>query len=343
MLELIRRVHVEASSRCNSRCPMCSRYTATGHIQPRLSLEDLSTDIFFKLFTPQRTINISEVYFSGVYGDPCMNKNLPDFVDHLLNVGISPSIDTNGGFQKESWWEKLGAKKNIRINFSIDGLETTNHIYRRNVKWSRVWTNLNGYVRAGGKGSWTFIVFKHNEHQVEEAKRLAESLGLKFRLKKTQKFRGYQNWSVMENGKKIYDIHPPESAVYRHSNVGEGIHEPREDFFDFSRIYTRSSIFDEYKVSCPVQEREEVFLAASGHLLPCCYLGTIEHDSPGSYQFRNLFELDSVDLNKVTVEEALLALREIENTWSKKSIAEGKLLTCARTCGKSLNNRVNYV
>ena len=48
----IRIVHVEASSRCNSHCPMCSRFTADGFIQPGLVEGDLTADVFYKLFTP---------------------------------------------------------------------------------------------------------------------------------------------------------------------------------------------------------------------------------------------------------------------------------------------------
>ena len=36
MIENLKRVHVEASGRCNARCPMCSRYTYMGYVQPKL-------------------------------------------------------------------------------------------------------------------------------------------------------------------------------------------------------------------------------------------------------------------------------------------------------------------
>jgi hypothetical protein len=39
--ENIRIVHVEASSRCNSQCPMCSRYTGHGFVQPDLVEGDI--------------------------------------------------------------------------------------------------------------------------------------------------------------------------------------------------------------------------------------------------------------------------------------------------------------
>ena len=69
-LDQIKIVHVEASSRCNSRCPMCSRFTADGFVQPELNELDLTGEVFYKLFTKEFTSQLEHVYFIGVYGDP---------------------------------------------------------------------------------------------------------------------------------------------------------------------------------------------------------------------------------------------------------------------------------
>lgn len=340
MIEDLKQVHIEASGRCNSKCPMCSRFTATGYLQPGLEQSDLTTDVFYKFFTPDRTRNLNHVYFSGVYGDPCLNKNLVEFVRWFKDHKVDVAIDTNAGYRSTLWWADLGSMR-TRVHFAIDGLEDTNHLYRRGVVWDKVINNVKAFQEAGGNGAWTFIVFKHNEHQVEEAKELAASLGMDFRLKVTQKFRGFSNWSVMEDGEKLYDLHPPDIAEYRHSNVGDGYHHPENDYFHFR--YNKYSQFDDLEINCQIKERQELFLAHTGHLLPCCFLGTIHHDSPGCVQFKNKFDLSSVDLNQVSVEDAISNLKVIEDSWKIKSIEDGKLLTCARTCGKNLNNRVNYV
>jgi hypothetical protein len=54
--------------------------------------------------------------------------------------------------------------------FGIDGLEDTNHIYRRGVKWERLQNNFREYIKAGGDAGWQFIVFPWNMHQIEEAR-----------------------------------------------------------------------------------------------------------------------------------------------------------------------------
>ena len=344
MIYDLKRVHVEASGRCNSRCPMCSRHTQMGFIQPELDQYDLSSENFYKFFTKDRTKNLDHVYFSGVYGDPCMNKQLPEFIDWLEKwIKGNVSVDTNAGYRSPSWWEKL-ARKRRRVHFAIDGLEDTNHIYRRNVNWEKVWENINAFQKAGGNGQWNFIVFKHNEHQVEEARRIAESIGMDFRIKITQKFAGHKNYSVMEDGQKLYDLFPPDNTEYRHSNVGWQEHLPQKDYFHFKKdsLINRYE-FDDVKVDCIVKQRKELFLAYTGHVFPCCYLGTPLHDSPGSFQFKELLDINLLDINKRPVEAVIDSLKIIEDSWNKNSIAEGKLLTCAKTCGKSLNNRTNYV
>ena len=340
MIDNLKRVHIEASGRCNSKCPMCSRFTVTGRVQPGLQQSDLLPDVFYKFFTPERTRNLDHVYFSGVYGDPCLNKHLVDFVKWLKEHGVDVAIDTNAGYRNTKWWANLGSM-NTRVHFALDGLEDTNHLYRRNVVWSKVWENVKAFQEAGGNGAWTFIVFKHNEHQVEEAKELAASLGMDFRLKVTQKFRGFGNWSVMEDGNKLYDLLPPDIPEYRHDNVGTGYHHPKNDHFHFRN--NDHSEYDDVEIDCQVKGKQELFLAHTGHLLPCCYLGTIHHDSPGAVQFKQSFDLENVNLHNVSPEEAINNLKIIEDTWNLNSIAEGKLLTCARTCGKCFNNKVNYV
>ena len=53
------------------------------------------------------------------------------------------------------------------------------------------------YISAGGKAVWDYIVFAHNEHQVEKAKKLAFKIGFKqFIIKKTGRFFSNQKSKV---------------------------------------------------------------------------------------------------------------------------------------------------
>ena len=37
--------------------------------------------------------------------------------------------------------------------------------------------NAKTYISAGGVAEWKYIIFKHNEHQVNEAEKLANGMG----------------------------------------------------------------------------------------------------------------------------------------------------------------------
>jgi MoaA/NifB/PqqE/SkfB family radical SAM enzyme len=340
-LEDIRIVHVEASSRCNSRCPMCSRYTGTGFIQPGLVEQDLKTDVFYKLFTKELTEKLDYVYFSGVYGDPCLNKHLPDFVQHLAKYGqgeFGIGIDTNGGYRDPEWWARLAHPK-VLINFALDGAsrETLGQ-YRIGVNYDKVLANLKSYVAAGGKAAWNFIVFKHNEHEVDTARKIAEDLGIEFRVKVTQKFRFKRDFKVMQEGQQIAVLEPPVNETYRHTNVGKEEHVPITVFkFDL----TRFSSLDKNTVNCKSLARKEIFLSADGLVFPCCYLGTYTHDSPGAYQFNNLYDVNEFDLSKYDIRNILEKFNNISDKWNS-SVENGNLITCLQTCGNVENTTLYH-
>ena len=63
------------------------------------------------------------------------------------------------------------------VVFSIDGLEDTNHLYRRNVQWHKVMENAKSFIDAGGLARWRMIVFEHNAHQLKDAEQLSKAMG----------------------------------------------------------------------------------------------------------------------------------------------------------------------
>ena len=74
------------------------------------------------------------------------------------------------------FWKDLAKIKGLKVTFNIDGLQDTNHLYRRNVKWDRLIANVEAFISAGGKADWRYLIFKHNEQQIDEAKTLSKNL-----------------------------------------------------------------------------------------------------------------------------------------------------------------------
>ena len=141
----------------------------------------------------------------------------PDFLDILQdfrnkNPTLWLYVHTNGGIHNESYWQEIATIMNGhgQIDFGFDGLEDTLHLYRRNVKYEVAMRNARAYIKAGGRAQWNFIVFKHNEHQIEQARKLSKEYGFfNFLARKTGRFYDhtnettYPNWPVLDKNKNV--------------------------------------------------------------------------------------------------------------------------------------------
>ena len=190
LYEEIKQVHVEPSQKCQASCPMCDRNKNGGEVNQYLTNADLSLEDVKKIFPKPFVKQLHNMYFCGNHGDPIFCPELYEICKWLkeVNPSISLSITTNGGARGVAWWTKI-AKVVNQVIFSVDGLEDTNHLYRQGVAWKNVEANMEAFCDAGGKAIWTFLVFRHNEHQVEEARGWAKMIGVQeFIVKKSGRY-----------------------------------------------------------------------------------------------------------------------------------------------------------
>ena len=128
--------------------------------------------------------------FCGNHGDPMMHPNPMELVCQFKQV----TIDTNGSMGALKTYRQL-AENGVDIWFSIDGLEDTNHIYRQDVVWDNIMERVDAFISAGGRATWKFIVFRHNMHQIDQARELSVELGFEnFEL-----IRGGRDWGPILN------------------------------------------------------------------------------------------------------------------------------------------------
>jgi MoaA/NifB/PqqE/SkfB family radical SAM enzyme len=156
-------VHLEPTTNCNAACPQCLR-TRTEFEPNELSLEDVKL-----LFTPDVLMQLEKIYMCGNYGDPASARQTLEMYEYFISVNpnLTIGMNTNGGIRFPDWWTRLAKsmnKSNDYVVFSIDGLEDTNHLYRRNVRWSKVMDNAKAFIDAGGSAHWDMLVFEHNKH-----------------------------------------------------------------------------------------------------------------------------------------------------------------------------------
>ncbi len=182
----IKHVHFEVTTKCNANCPMCGR-NAFGVVCPGLQLTELTLEDIKRVFSPTFLCQLTNISMCGSYGDPACAQELLEIIEymHSNNPNLEIDVYTNGGVCSTSWWKRLARVIGSgKVVFGIDGIEDTNRIYRRGTVFSVILRNARTFIQAGGRAQWDFIVFKHNEHQVEQARELSKKLGFEiFQIK----------------------------------------------------------------------------------------------------------------------------------------------------------------
>ena len=238
-------------------------------------------------------------------------------------------INSNGGARNEDFWRQL-AKLNVRVIFGIDGLEDTNHIYRRNVNWHKMMGNVKAFIDAGGEADWDMLTFKHNEHQVDDCRTLSKSLGFKsFSNKQSSRWADFDSKGLWRDVDTItVGGHTLEkSSQIRSPDIGSG--------GNSQKFVTTSDELKSKKILCNSfrlnQMHVEIYVAVNGDVSPCCWLGDLK-----LHEAKNIID----DHHKVNLFHT--PLKDILNGDFFKSLEKGingvegarRLQTCYFTCGK---------
>jgi MoaA/NifB/PqqE/SkfB family radical SAM enzyme len=243
-IENVKVLHLEPTTICNASCPQCGREDDRYFIESRDSSE-LTLDYVTKNYAPKFIQNLEKVFMCGNFGEPAACKEVLSIYKYFKehNPKIVLGMNTNGSIRTPSWWQELAGifdNPYSYVVFSIDGLEDTNQIYRRNTVWSKIIENAQAFIQAGGSAHWDMLVYEHNEHQVDTAKQLAKNLGFSwFRAKVSKRF---------------------------HTNPVEFLNPPKN--YSLPNVTESSSV-----INCHALNESSVYVAANGKVLPCCWFG----------------------------------------------------------------------
>ena len=346
----IKTLHLEITSKCNASCPMCLRNISGGRTNPRLSLTELRlSDI--KTMLPLSFIKqLSRLYMCGNYGDPMIARDTIDIFQYLRNQNpaLHLSLFTNGSGRNVSWWKELAKTVNV-THFSIDGLEDTNHIYRRGTDFQKIMASVTAYLEAGGNAVWDYIVFKHNEHQVEEARLIAKKMGFKnFVIKKTGRFFSNQRaqikfrQQVMNDKDEVeYFLEMPENPDYKNPSLMMS----KNLTVSSKNLYEH---FNQTPIVCKVAAEKSIYISAEGYVFPCCWLANqlypwyLKEREGQVWQF-----IDSLPQKEQSLSLKMRSLKDIvgdtffqrsvPESWQGKDIKKDRLQVCAKTCGKTFD------
>jgi MoaA/NifB/PqqE/SkfB family radical SAM enzyme len=336
-------LEIENSSICNAACPSCLRETEKGNYK-WFTQTYLPLSIFQKI--PDSFYNkLQKILFSGTMGDPCAAPNILEVCEYVRSKSPEARIviSTNGGMKDPLFWKTLPKilKEKSEVVFAIDGLENTNDIYRMNVSWNKLMANCKSFIEAGGNASWQFIIFNHNQHQVEQAKDLAKKLGFKnFISRPSHRFVLDEILEITRYGKNQIPILPPSDNNYVHKVV----------FYKSKNKETIQSLLSNSNntfIECFVKKDKSIYIDATGNIFPCCFLAASLYSrknlnvEDGWNNLWNLHGKDKINLHKNNFKDIIESsfFSEIENSWSKDYFS-GRLAVCAGTCS-NFNGRFN--
>ena len=344
-LEDIRTIHLEVTQNCQASCPMCDRNMNGEGVNPHINLDELSLEDCKLIFPASFIKQLNTMYMCGNLGDPIVAQDTLEifryFREHNPNMWLS--MNTNAGARDEEWWRELAQVfgKMGAVIFSVDGLRDTNHIYRQGVVWDNVERAMHSFIDAGGRARWDFLVFEHNQHQVDEAQALADEWGFeKFVTKKTGRF-------VTANT----DAKQHHQAKDRKGNETAELKKPDEKYQNgaltkqqaiIKKYGSMDNYYDQTPITCKVKQEGSLFITAEGLALPCCWTaGRMYkwwHKNPYQEQIWKFINLsgskESLDARKglqKIFETGVFEL--IEKSWTLSSCQSGKLKVCATKCG----------
>ena len=340
--EDIRQIHLEVTQRCNASCPMCDRNQNGGALNPHLNLDELSLEDCHKIFEPNFIHQLQTMYMCGNLGDPITAKDTIPIFDYFRyhNKKMWLSMNTNGGARNREWWKMLARvlEKHAAVIFSVDGLYDTNHLYRQDVIWDKVEHNMRTFIEAGGRARWDYLIFEHNQHQVDEARTLAKNWGVeKFVAKKTARF----VTAKIEAKEK-------HQAVNRKGENTQELKKPKEEYQNaavkklptiIDKYGSMDAYYDVVPINCKVKDEGNLFITAEGLALPCCWTASRMykwwHKDPKVEQIwdfiPNKQALNARNGLRKVFETGIFD--NIESSWSKSSCTNGKLKVCSIKCG----------
>jgi MoaA/NifB/PqqE/SkfB family radical SAM enzyme len=326
---------VELTSRCNSRCVGCSRYSEYYYPHPYFNPHvDLKKEILFKAL--QSTPHLEFILFCGNYGDPLLHPEIFEILEFIRREkgNLRVLVHSNAAFGNSEFWQKLAGyfqTPGSYIKFSLDGLKNSHEKFRRGTQWEKALGNARSFIAAGGRAVWKMIEFEHNRHEIPEARALAARMGFhKFDLRKNN-YPGLDAPILRE-----VELSPVPASVTASARSPEQLEQWNEN-------QVREKKFDH--IECRSVLNKNIFLDAYGQVWPCCWVGGLpyrpEHELRQWFQnkVQARYEKDFNSLERRSLEEILRQAwfqNDLESSWANKARDPLNPLpsTCAKTCGK---------
>ncbi|MEZ4938787.1 MAG: radical SAM/SPASM domain-containing protein [Crocinitomicaceae bacterium] len=270
-------ISIEPTTACNLGCPECpsglKKFTRpTGKLQVAMNqkiIDELKDDLLYITY-----------YFQG---EPFIHKDFLDMVRYAHLNHIYTATSTNAHFLSPQTCQNIVDSGLNKLIISLDGLDQkTYETYRIGGDFDLVvqgMQNLHQTIQKNGVGPHVivqFLVFKSNEHQIEELKAWMKQFpGFQLKLKSAQFYE-------FEKGNALM----PENEKYRR----------------YKRFGDQFKIDNQLENSCWRLWSSCVF-TWDGKMVPCCFDKDAEHivGDLGIQNFQAIWEGDLLNEFRKTV------------------------------------------
>lgn len=200
-------MYAELSRNCNLRCPGCRGKEVS-------VLPDMPLESFARFIDEVGPSLYQIVLYRG--GESLINKNFAEMLEYAYeNTGAELILSSNMSHRLAYGDLEMLARHCHLIDVTIDGLTPKTYgEYRVRGNFDLAFSNMMKLANIASKHGnnchirWRFIVFSYNEHEVDEARQIAEDIGVELQLVRPQVRR-------VEKGVDALDLLPKDKELWR--------------------------------------------------------------------------------------------------------------------------------
>lgn len=236
----------ELSARCNLNCPQCD----VGNKLTNRKNNFLNYNEYCKIIDEIGTTMLDAIFY--FQGEPLLNKNFANYISYAKQYNIYTITSTNAQIINKNIALDIVKSGLDRIIISIDG--TTQEVYEKYRKGGLLSKSIEAIkllkeakTELNSKTPCIeaqFIVFRFNEHQIDEFKILAPA------------------WGADKISIKSAQIHSP--------NENSEIIPTINKYSRYHKINGKWKIKKDYTKAC-FRAWYGMVISADGNILPCCF------------------------------------------------------------------------
>ncbi len=261
-------LNIESSYACNLKCVMCPRH-----------FDDVpqgmfSLDMFEKWVQPH-VGRFKYVHLTG-WGEPLMNKDLPEIIRRCRAAGVWTCFTSNGLLFRPPLDRKILETDLELISVSCDADNAKTYEYVRGkgtfdvlVERLKAFSQLRNEMKSNTKLQWSFVQMRHNFEQLPGAIRLAAQSGFDLFVAKHIEtvIHREELGDAMWNTGIAPDLSP--ELVARHDEVLEDARQTAKEFGIELIVHPRRMA---HEGMCIVKPVTNLFIDYEGRVSSCCYL-----------------------------------------------------------------------